>query len=754
MARSLNINRRDFLKLAGASGTAFGAVAAGVPSPLKASKEQEAGKGARFLKYDRGVHSPNFCEMCFWNCGVDVYTRDGKIHKLEGNKLNPNSKGHLCAKGNAGIASTYDPDRIKSPLIRVGKRGEGKWKEISWEEAYQHVYDKLNPLIEEHGPETLATFMHGTGEKYVHILSAALGSPNVTVPAYSQCMGSREMAWALTFGTGVSGHETFDMAKTKHMMLFGRNMAGAVQVREAVDFAEGLANGAKLTYIDPRQSESAVNATDWLQLNPGSDMALALGFIHVILRDNLANMDFVRKYCYGYNELLEHAKQYTPQWAAEKTGIDAATIERIAWEFAKDAPNVVAIPPRRMTRYGNDTQTIRAVAILNALMGNWGVPGGIFVRTAVPIDLPHHDHPEEPDAQRADACGEGEKYPFAPTLLGRTNGIYDATLTGKPYPIKAWLLYGTNPISHSSVGVNQIDKAIDNVDFIMAIDTQFTETVMQADIVLPESTYLERDDAPYIQKDKIPFIALRRAAIKPLHNTQGCFDICKGIAEKFEIEDWFEHSPTEQIEELTHYLTKEQMETLEKDGVLMFEDVDPYPTASGGEPLFYTPTGKVQLYAKDLEEMFKEHGDDYAPMPVYKDPIMPKEGEFRLLFGRTPHHSHARSHNNYVLLELQDETPVWMHPDDAEKLGLKDGEMVHLVNTKTNFKSRHAERLKITKRIKAGSVFIHHGFGHQTTAWKRGFDKGTSENDFVSDEVDPISGAAAFHNGFVKVVKG
>ena len=750
--RSNSINRRGFLKLAGVSGIAFGAASTGVPSPLKASAKQKETRGARFLSYERGEKTHNFCEMCFWNCGVDVYTRNGKIHKLEGNKLNPNNRGHLCAKGNAGIQSTYDPDRIQFPLIRTGERGKGEFKKVSWEEAYEYVHQKLNPIIEKHGPESLATFMHGTGEAYVHMLTLALGSPNITVPAYSQCMGSREMAWALTFGSGASGHETYDMAHSKHMMIFGRNMAGAIQVREAEDFAEGLAHGSKLTYIDPRQSESAVRATDWLQLNPGTDGALALGFIHVIIRDNLANMDFVRKYCYGYNELAKHVKQYSPEWAAKITGIDAKTIERIAWEFAQDAPNVVAIPPRRMTRYGNDTQTVRSIAILNALMGSWGVPGGIFVRTAVPLELPAHEHPPHPTARRADGVGEGEKYPLAPPSLGRTNGIYEATLTQKPYPIKAWLLYGTNPLSHSSIGVNGIHEAMKNLDLIIAIDTQFSDTVMHADVVFPESTYLERFDAPVLQKDKTPFVALRKPAIKPIYDTQGCFDTCKGIAEKFKLEKWFEHSPEHQIEALESVLTKEQKETLEKDGVLLFEDVDPYPVASGATPAFMTGTGKVQLYVKDLEEMHKAQGEDFNPLPVYIKPKMPKEGEFRILFGRTPHHSHARSMNNWILLELQDDTPVWMHPDDAQKLGFKDGDLVSLVSSKNGYKS-HPEPLKVTKRIKAGSVFIHHGFGHKTKAWSRGYNKGTSENYFISDGIDPVSGAAAFHNGFVQVVK-
>ncbi|MFK5881054.1 MAG: molybdopterin-dependent oxidoreductase [Sulfurospirillum sp.] len=748
-----HISRRGFLKLAGASSVAVTAGITGLPSPLKASAKQEATRGARFLKYDRGVESPSFCEMCFFNCGVKAYTRKGVVHKLEGNPLNPNNRGHLCAKGNAGIQSTYDADRVQSPLIRTGKRGEGKFKKVSWEEASKYVYEKLNPLIKKHGPETLATFMHGTGEPYPHMLTMALGSPNITIPAYSQCLGSREMAWALTFGTGISGHETYDMANSKHMMIFGRNMAGAVQVREAEDFAEGLARGSKLTYIDPRQSESAVNATDWLQIIPGTDLALALGFIHVFIRDNLVNMDFVRKYCYGYNELVKHVKQYTPEWASKKCGIDAKTIVRIAWEFAKDAPNVVAIPARRMARYGNDTQTVRAIAIINALMGSWAVPGGIWIRSKVPVDFPKEKHPEHPKARRADGAGKGEKYFLAPTNLGRTNGIYEATLTQKPYPLKAWLIYGTNPLSHSSIGVNHLYKAMDNLDLIIAIDTQFSDTVMYADVIFPESTYLERYDAPFVQSDKIPFIALRKPAINPIYDTKGCFDICKGIAKEFGLEKWFEKSPKEQIEELPKILSKEQMETLEKEGVLLFEDVDPYPNASGAAMHFTTSTGKVQLYVPDLEKLYKKSGDDFSPLPIYKDPIMPKKDEFRFLSGKTPNHSHARSQNNWLLLELQDDTPVWMSPKDAKKLGLKDGDMVYIVDAKTGHRSVHSERLKVTKRMKDGAVFIHHGFGHTTKRWTRGYKKGTKDVWFVSDGVDPLSGAAAYNNAFVKIVR-
>lgn len=748
--RNIELSRRGFLKLASATGVAGATGVLGLPSPLKASKNPDENRSARFLNYQRGDYTPSYCEMCFWKCGVDVYTVNGKVKKLEGNKTNPNNYGHLCAKGNAGLYSTYDKDRIKAPMIRVGERGEGKWKQVSWEEAFTHIYEKLNPLFDEYGERTLGTFIHGTGEKYVHTLSLALGTPNVVVPSYSQCVGSREIAWSKTFGYGVSGHEIYDMSNTKYMVVFGRNLAGAVHVGEAERFVEGLAKGAKLIYIDPRCSESAVKASRWLQIKPGTDMALALGMIHVIMRDNLADMNFVRRYCYGYNELRDHVKQYTPAWAEEKTGIRAKDIEEITWEFAKEAPHVLAIPPRRISRYGNDVQTVRAIAILNALMGNVGVPGGQFIRTKVPLKMPHEKHPPHPHEERAD--GAGTKYPFAPLNLGIADALYKATYTQEPYPIKAWLLYATNPLGHGSTQNGMLFEAMKNVEFIIAIDTQFSDSAYYADIVLPESTYLERDDAPLVQMDAVPFVALRKAAIAPMYDTKHVFDICKGIAEKFSVEEYFDKSPTQFMNELVESLNSDQAKELQENGTLVFHDVQKYPRAAGEKLHFATKTQKVQLYVPDFEELYAAHGDDFAPMPTYKDPKMPKEGELRLLMGRAPNHSHARTQNNWILMEIHGDNPIWINPKDAQKYGLKDGDKVTLTNVITKFTSK-PQAIKITDRIKEDAVFIHHGFGHITKAWSIGYNVGISDTDFCSNDVDPISGACGFNNGFVTIKK-
>lgn len=296
-----SISRRAFIKTA-ATASSILAVSSAFPHKSDAKSKKEL-YNEKMTKYDKGKIAHTFCEMCFWNCRVIARTRNGVVHKLEGNPLNPNNRGHLCAKGNSGIYSLYDPNRLKFPLIRTGKRCEGKFKKASWGEAFDYIGEKLKTIKDKYGAKSLASFLHGTGEEPFIILSHAIGTPNVIIPAYSQCMGSREIGWVLTYGTGVSGHSTFDLKNSKYIISFGRNLLGSLQVREAEDLTEALSRGTKLTYCDPRFSETAAKATRWLQVKPGTDLALALGMIHVLIRDNLVNMEFVKNYCYGFGEL-------------------------------------------------------------------------------------------------------------------------------------------------------------------------------------------------------------------------------------------------------------------------------------------------------------------------------------------------------------------------------------------------------------------------------------------------------------------
>ncbi|WP_025209213.1 molybdopterin-containing oxidoreductase family protein [Hippea sp. KM1] len=760
-----NISRRAFIKTS-LTTAAVAATIGGMPKGSKANSKIDA-YNKKMLKYDKGKTSFTFCEMCFWNCGVIAHTRNGVVHKLEGNPYNPNNRGHLCAKGNSGIFSLYDPNRLKYPLIRTGKRGEGKFKKASWDEAFDYIAEKLKTIKEKYGPQSLVSFLHGTGEEPFIILSHALGTPNVVIPAYSQCMGSREVGWVLTYGTGVSGHSTFDLKNSKYIISFGRNLLGSLQVREAEDATEAIARGAKLVYVDPRFSETASKAYRWLPLKPGTDLALILGIIHVLIRDNLVNLDFVEKYCYGFGQLSEFIKQYTPEWASSETGIDAKTIQAIAWEYAENMPHVLAVPPRRFSRYGNDTQTSRGIAILNALAGNWGVPGGIWERSKykyiianynrsdcdireVEFRPPKEDEPPRPTVERAD--GAGSLFPLAPKSLGRENGIIEATLSGKPYPIKAWLLYGTNPIGSTAIGMNRlVDEVLPKLDLIVDIDIIPNDISMFADVVLPESTYLERYDLPHIQKDAYPFIAIREPAVKPLFDTKGAWEIAKGIAERMGCGEYFKESLEERIEKVISQLPKDKQKELKEKGVVVYEGVEPFPQAAGKPLRFKTPTGKIELYSTKLDRFYKEKGDSYYPLPKYTPPPTSEQpGTYRLLFGRVPMHTHARTQNNGMLAEIYPENEVWINEEEARRLGLSEHDEVMLYNVKTKVEVGPV-KVKPTKRIRRDCLFIAHGFGHISKFLEVAYKKGVSDSMLCSDGVDPISGSAALNNGFVKI---
>ncbi len=761
------ISRRAFIKTAA---VASGLAATGgiLPDISRANSKIES-YDRMMLQYDVGKKAYTYCEMCFWKCGVVAHVRNGILHKLEGNALNPNNRGHLCAKGNSGIYLLYDPNRVKTPLIRVGKRGEGKFKKATWKEAFEFVGEKLEKIIKKYGPESVAYFLHGTGEEPFKILARAMGTPNVAIPAYSQCLGSREIGWFLTYGTGVSGHAPFDYKNSKYIILFGRNVMGSIQVREAEDLTEGLSRGAKLVYCDPRFSETAAKAYRWLQINPGTDLALILGLIHILIRDQLVNMEFIDQYCYGFDKLKEFVKDYMPEWASKETGMDVKTIEKVAWEFAEHSPNVVAVPPRRFSRYGNDTQTSRAIAILNALVGNWGVPGGIWVRSRYKYVLanynsgdcdireikfkpPKEKKPPRPTVLRAD--GAGSKFPLAPGFLGRENGMIEATKTGKPYPIKAWMIYDTNPIGSTPIGHNKlIEEVIPNLDLIVDIDVIPNDISLYADIILPESTYLERYDLPHIQKDAYPFIAIREPAVKPLFDTKVSWDIAKGIAEKTGHGRYFKEDLQEKIDNIINRLPPYQRKELKERGVVVFEGADPYPQASGKPLRFHTKTRKIELYSTLLEKFQQKIGDDYFPLPKYNPPkTMNDNGAFRLLFGRVPVHTHSRTQNNKLLEEIYQENRVWINEVDAKKFNITEHDKVTLYSLTTKIETEPID-VKITSRIKSGCVFVAHGFGHISKLLEIAYKKGISDNVLCSDDLDPISGSSAFLNGFVKIKK-
>jgi thiosulfate reductase/polysulfide reductase chain A len=330
---------------------------------------------------------PTYCEICFWKCGAFARVVDGKVVKLEGNPIHPNSRGKLCARGNAGMGLLYDPDRLKSPMISTGARGEGKFKKASWDEALNYVAEKMEKIKKTHGPEAVALFAHGcTGSHFTQLMSA-YGSPNITMPSFAQCRGPRDVGYELTFGLAPGSPERVDMVNSKVVVLFATHLGENMHNSQVQDFAESVARGAKFIVVDPRFSTAAGKAEHWLPIRPGSDMALILAWTNLIIQNNWYDKAYLDRYATGFPELATAVKPYTPEWAAKETDIPAATIVETARLMGINKPSVCIHPGRHATWHGNDVQRARSMAILTALLGSWGREGGMFfpTKTALPI---------------------------------------------------------------------------------------------------------------------------------------------------------------------------------------------------------------------------------------------------------------------------------------------------------------------------------------------------------------------------------
>ncbi|HET9698699.1 MAG TPA: molybdopterin-dependent oxidoreductase, partial [Terriglobales bacterium] len=478
------------------------------------------------------------CEMCFWRCGVMAEVADGKLLKLQGNPHHPLTKGKLCARGNAGVALLNDPDRLKYPQIRTGERGQGKFKRVSWDEALDFLATRLKELKQKYGPESVAVFPHGVHSGFFSTLMKAYGTPNSAEPAFAQCRGSRDIGYQLTFGRPVNSPEPVDLEESKCIVLIGSHIGENVFTSQVTAFAEGLAKGAKLIVVDPRFSTAASKANYWFPIKPGTDTALLLSWMNVIIAEKLYDKDFLDKYASGFKELTEHVKPFTPEWAQSITEIPAAKIRETAHLMADSRPAVAIHPGRHVTWYGNDTQRARAMAILTGLLGAYGRKGGIFLPTKIAqgrIALPPMPESEKPRADRREGA-----YPLATEEAhGLTHGLIEATLTANPYPIKSWIVYGQN-IFESIPRRQKTLEAIKQLEFMAVVDVLPMEQTRYADLVLPEATYLERYDPPaVVTTSKRPYVAIRQPAVAPMYESKPGWWIAKEAAKRLGLSEYF-----------------------------------------------------------------------------------------------------------------------------------------------------------------------------------------------------------------------
>jgi len=684
------------------------------------------------------------CEMCFWRCGVLASVEGGKVVRVEGNPDHPQNQGRLCARGNAGTGLLYDPDRLKTPLLRVGERGEGRFKPVSWDEALDFLAGRLVKLRDEHGPESVAFFPHGNGARFFATLMRAYGTPNSAEPSFAQCRGPREVGYSLTFGQGLGSPEPVDLEEARLVVLIGSHLGENVFTSQITAFATGLARGAKLIAVDPRFSLAASKADWWLPIRPGTDIALLLAWMNVLIAEDLCDKEYLKTYASGFDRLASHVREFTPEWAEAITEIPAAKIRETARAMGKAKPAVAVHPGRHVTWYGDDTQRARAMAILTALLGSWGRKGGIFLPTPVPRGS--FDLPDFPEPKRGRADGAGKRFPLAIEELGVTNGLIDATLSGDPYPIKAWIVYGQNMLESIPQPARTVE-AIGKLDLMVVVDVLPVEQIKYADLVLPEATYLERYDPPTIvESAKRPFIAVRSPACEPLYESKPGWWIAKELAKRLKLEAFFPwDTPEQHLEKILKPTGFGARELLNR-GAVAFPGKPYLEDRAPVDRTFDTASGKIELYSEALAKI----GAD--PLPRYTPPVEPPKGFVRLIYGRAPVHSFARSQNNEALDALMSENEVWLATNVARDWGVTDGQRIVLENPE-GVKSSPV-RVKVTEGIRSDCAYLVHGFGQQSRALRRAFGRGASDNSLMSRvSVDPLTGGTGMRVNFVRAAR-
>jgi len=770
----MNLSRRKFLAASG------GAVAAGVfaanISTLKAVASEGHTNAPTGEKGEK--HIASSCEMCVNKCGFFAHVVDGKIKKLNPNPKFFKSRAMLCARGNAGAEEPYNHERLTTPLVRVGKRGEGKWKKVSYEEAYKILAEKLAEQKVKHENRSSVAFISSEGfqEHMFHYLVQSYGSTN-TLRHPTLCLSSVIQGWSSVYGVFPDA----DMHNTMFAIMFGANRAEAIVTPDTIDIQKDRPKGQQIVYLDPRFTATAAKADKWYPVKPGTDLAFVLALINVIISEDLYDKDFVQKYTHGFDQLVEHVKKYTPEWAENECEIPASEIYWTAREFARYAPRSLAYPGRRTSWYVNDVYFRRACAILTAITGSWDTPGGIVPKSPVAIKnhdvlFPYFEQSEGrldvgsfgefanhlPDDKRKDQGLSADEVSY----LGEKDGSWlrfrDAVLEGKPYTVDALVVYKQNFIE-AVPNRQKTMKMIDKMNFICAIDIQMTEVAYYADLVIPESTYLERWDVVHSLSGIWPIATFRQAVIEPVYKTQSMFDIAKGVVnemlkipelwddtDEFEFEDFKKNIVNNILNKPIQDYIKYQLaaypgayEQMLKEGLFYLSEEASYGKTLKPGYRFKTRTGKIEL----ANEKYPSKGLD--ALPVYQAPRQPEPGKYRFILGRHAWNTHTGTQNNGFLWEIQKENTVWINTQEAKKLNIVNGDKVKV----TSSVGEQEINAYVTDKIRPDCVFYAHGFGRLSPQLSHVFKKGASQAEILEDYLEPISGNAAMHETFVTITK-
>ncbi len=647
------------------------------------------------------------CRSCHGGCGTLLHVRDGVLVKVEGDPQSPLNHGRLCPIGTVTVDLVNHPDRLQYPRRRVGPRASGQWTRISWDEALNEISERLLAIRKEFGPEAIALGT-GTGRHHIRWVSRfghALGTPNWCEPGFAQCFHPRVNTCNLTFGDFPVSDFTGGTPPAC-MLFWGHNPLNSgpdgetrFNVREALD------TNPKIIVVDPRETELARRAEVWLQLRPGTDDALALAFLNVIIGEQLYDAPFVERWTHGFDALREHVRNFTPELAAPITWVAAEKIRAAARLFARTKPAMldwgcaIEHTPKCI-------QTIRAISMLPALTANVDVPGGwVFGMHGIGRfpSLIENLTPE-PTATRLGAGrfkllgGAGADLPAAhiPTLL-------QAMREGKPYPVKAFLVFGNNTLT-TYANASQVYESLMKLDFMVCADLFMTPTAELADIVLPAASWPEIDQLAGLPTVAANVVLANQRAVR-IGECKSDEEIFVELARRMNLP-----VGTESVEEVLNLqlarggLNMTFAQLKEKGSVTV-----PFKYRKYEDGGFKTPTGKIELYSTRFEEM------GYAPLPCYEEPpespiSRPELSEdYPLVLttgARIPYYFNSEHRQIEKLRKAYRHPTAEIHPATAARYGITKGDWMW-IETK---RGRIRQRARLTTGIDPRVIAAEHGW--------------------------------------------
>jgi thiosulfate reductase / polysulfide reductase chain A len=653
----------------------------------------------------------SYCGLCHPRCGTLLEVENGTIVGVKGDPEHPITRGRICSRGALMPDHVHHPDRINYTIKRQGERGSGKWQRLGWEEALDEVAEKLGTLRAKHGAETLA-FSHGTKRTYhwdERRFFNLFGSPNVC-GANTICMCPSQAVEYATHG----GFTWGDIMHTRCVVLWGHGPSKSEPVGLYPMIMQAKKNGAKLIVVDPRRIAEADKADIWLPIRPGTDVALMLGWIRVIIEEGLYDSDFVTNWTVGFADLKAAAAPYTPQKVAEITWLTPEQVVTSARCYATTKPAVITWGFGLDKQGVNATQAARARCCLKAITGNLDVLGGETLGCNDPVGRIIGDEEMQmnealPEEQRAKQLG-ADQYPFFGfpgwsrneeanrrlpreymrppnadmTCTAHARSVFNAMITGKPYPVTAAISVASNPLL-SLPNVRHTYEALKSLEFSVFGEFYLTPSAALADYVFPICSTVETTELWLTGA----FCVACPRGIEPLFERRNTYDFWRGLAVRL---GQSEHWPWKTVDEVWDYrlspvgLTFDRL--LEQNGLFGKPEFASYKKYGFG-----TPSGKVELRSSTFEALGCE------PLPVYREMAhTPSDdsklaGDFPLVLisgSRFMPMYHSEQRQIEKARKSRPDPLVTLHPETAKTLNLVEGAWVKVETPMASVRMRLA----------------------------------------------------------------